>query len=33
MKVIEGPYSDFMGCSNFPECRYKEKLKLSTRLD
>ena len=33
MKVIEGPYSDFMGCSNFPEYRYKEKLKLSTRLD
>jgi DNA helicase-4 len=24
MKLIKGPYSDFMGCSNFPDCRYKE---------
>jgi DNA helicase-4 len=27
MKIIKGPYSDFMGCSNFPECRHKEKLR------
>ena len=25
MKVINGPYSDFIGCSSFPDCRYKEK--------
>jgi DNA helicase-4 len=24
MKLVKGPYSDFMGCSNFPDCRHKE---------
>ena len=25
MKLVKGTYSDFMGCSSFPDCRYKEK--------
>ena len=25
MKLVKGPYSDFMGCSNYPDCTYKEK--------
>jgi len=24
LKTVKGPYSDFVGCSNFPDCRYKE---------
>lgn len=24
--VQSGPYSDFVGCSNYPDCKYKEKL-------
>ena len=25
MKLVKGTYSDFMGCSNFPDCKHKEK--------
>jgi DNA helicase-4 len=24
--IQSGPYSDFVGCSNYPDCKYKEKL-------
>lgn len=24
LKIVKGPYSDFIGCSNFPDCRYRE---------
>jgi DNA helicase-4 len=24
LKTINGPYSDFVGCSNFPDCRHRE---------
>lgn len=26
LKVVNGPYSDFTGCSDFPDCRYREKI-------
>ena len=26
LSVISGPYSDFIGCSNYPDCKYREKL-------
>jgi len=26
--VQSGPYSDFVGCSNYPDCKYKEKLSI-----
>lgn len=24
LRTVKGPYSDFVACSNFPDCRYKE---------
>lgn len=24
LKTVKGPYSDFVGCSNYPDCKYKE---------
>ena len=26
LHIASGPYSDFVGCSNYPDCKYKEKL-------
>lgn len=26
LKTVKGPYSDFVGCSNFPDCRYREQI-------
>jgi DNA helicase-4 len=26
--IQSGPYSDFVGCSNYPDCKYKEKLSV-----
>ena len=26
--IASGPYSDFVGCSNYPDCKHKEKLSI-----
>ena len=33
MKVVNGPYSDFIGCSNYPDCKHKEKVIRFRRRD
>lgn len=27
LKKIEGPYGDFLGCSNYPGCKFKASIK------
>jgi len=32
LKNKTGKFGDFIGCSNFPKCKYSEKIKVSNKV-